>query len=163
MPGETLSIKVKPSEVRLRNGDDLEYAWEVDDPSLEPLFEKHLSKHSVGAYMLLERGVGKTFRAVRPRKDENLNLTERLELAEAKASHFEQTAKESGREIQIQKGIIEEAETTINRQKEETLSWMALSQWYQARSLQCSDVLGQMMMFLQGTMTELPEWHPTQG
>ena len=60
-----LGIQVKPSEVRLRpNEDDLKYAWKVDDPSLEPLFEKHLSKHSVGAYMQLYREVGQSFHAV---------------------------------------------------------------------------------------------------
>lgn len=60
-----LGIQVKPSEVRLRpSEDDLKYAWKVDDPSLEPLFEKHLSKHSVGAYMQLYREVGQSFHAV---------------------------------------------------------------------------------------------------
>lgn len=46
----------------------MHYRWQIDDPSLEPLFQKHLSKHSVGAYMLLHRGVGQKFRAVRPEK-----------------------------------------------------------------------------------------------
>lgn len=62
---ETLGIQVKPSEVRLRpNEDGLQYAWKVDDPSLESLFDKHLSKHSVGAYMQLYREVGQSFHAV---------------------------------------------------------------------------------------------------
>lgn len=42
---------MKPFEVRLKTADDeVPYAWQVDDPSLEPLFQKHLSKHLVGAY-----------------------------------------------------------------------------------------------------------------
>ena len=60
-----LGIQVKPSEVRLRSSEeDLRYTWKVDDPSLEPLFDKHLSKHSVGAYMQLYREVGQSFHAV---------------------------------------------------------------------------------------------------
>lgn len=66
--GETLGIKVKPSEVRLKTEDYLLYEWQIDDPALEPLFQKHLSKHSVGAYMLLHREVGQKFRAVHPEK-----------------------------------------------------------------------------------------------
>lgn len=66
--GETIGVKVKPSEVRLKKEDDLDYMWQIDDPSLEHLFQKHLSKHSVGAYMQLQREVGKTFRAIRPER-----------------------------------------------------------------------------------------------
>lgn len=62
---ETLAINVKPSKVRLKTiGTDVPYTWQIDDPSMEPLFEKHLSKHSVGAYMRLYREVGRSFRAV---------------------------------------------------------------------------------------------------
>jgi hypothetical protein len=50
--------------VRLKTEDECLYAWQIDDPSLEPLFQKHLSKHSVGAYMQLHREVGQKFRAV---------------------------------------------------------------------------------------------------
>jgi hypothetical protein len=56
--GETLGIEVQPSDVRLRSEEDMPYKWQIDDPALEPLFQKHLSKHSVRAYMLLQRGVG---------------------------------------------------------------------------------------------------------
>ena len=61
-----LGIQIKPSEVRLvrSSEEDLRYTWKVDDPSLEPLFDKHLSKHSVGAYMQLYREVGQSFHAV---------------------------------------------------------------------------------------------------
>lgn len=66
--GETLGIKVQPSAVRLKPEEDMHYRWQIDDPSLEHLFQKHLSKHSVGAYILLHNGAGKSFRAVLPEK-----------------------------------------------------------------------------------------------
>jgi hypothetical protein len=49
---KTLGIQVKPSEVRLTSNDeDLDYAWQINDASLEIVFRKNLSKHSVGVYM----------------------------------------------------------------------------------------------------------------
>lgn len=66
--GETLGIEVQPSDVRLKTEEDMPYKWQIDDPALEPLFQKHLSKHSVGTYILLHRRVGQTFYAVRPEK-----------------------------------------------------------------------------------------------
>jgi hypothetical protein len=60
---------VKPSEVRLKFGEDqAQYAWKFNDKSLVPLFDKHLSKHSVGAYMQLHREAGKGFCAVDPKE-----------------------------------------------------------------------------------------------
>jgi hypothetical protein len=53
---------LKPYEVRLKTHDaDVPYDWQVDDPLMKPLFQKHLSKHSVGAYMQLYREVGHSF------------------------------------------------------------------------------------------------------
>jgi hypothetical protein len=56
--GETLGVKVQPSEVRLKPEEDMLYRWKIKDPYLEPLFQKYLSKHSVGVYMLLQREAG---------------------------------------------------------------------------------------------------------
>jgi hypothetical protein len=55
---------VDPSEVRLKTEDECLYAWQIEDPSLKHLFQKHLSKHSIGAYMLLYREVGQKFCAI---------------------------------------------------------------------------------------------------
>ncbi|KAJ5660892.1 uncharacterized protein N7484_000264 [Penicillium longicatenatum] len=170
--GETIGIKVKPSEVRLKKEDDLDYMWQIDDPSLEHLFQKHLSKHSVGAYMQLQREVGKTFRAIRPEREvkrqieleliaslqaKNLNLTERLRSAENEASYHEASARDAQKEIGNQRSIIQEATMTIDRQQQEISNWIALSEWYQTRSIQCSDALGQLMVFLQGATPENTE------
>ncbi|KAA8644915.1 uncharacterized protein ATNIH1004_009126 [Aspergillus tanneri] len=65
--GESLGIQVKPSEVRLKAGDEYApYAWQIDDPSIKPLFDKQISKHSVGAYIALYQYVGRSFRAIHP-------------------------------------------------------------------------------------------------
>lgn len=62
---ETLRIRVKPSDVRLKppEGDRI-YAWKVQSLYLRPLFKKHLSKHSVGAYMQLCEEIGSGFYAI---------------------------------------------------------------------------------------------------
>ncbi|KAH1912219.1 hypothetical protein KXW47_008428, partial [Aspergillus fumigatus] len=62
---ESLGIHIKSSEVRLKVEEDAPYAWHIEDPSLEPLFSKQLSKHSVGVYMQLCAEVGRSFWAVR--------------------------------------------------------------------------------------------------
>lgn len=75
---ETIGIQVKPSEVRLRSSnEDSKYGWQIDDPSLEPLFEKHLSKHSVGAYMQLCREVGQSFYAIHYGSIQQVNCSQR--------------------------------------------------------------------------------------
>jgi hypothetical protein len=60
---ENLGMVVEPAQVRLiTTADDL-YSWKVL-PGKEHLFEKQLSKHSIGAYMELFRDVGDSFEAV---------------------------------------------------------------------------------------------------
>ncbi|KAI9767656.1 MAG: hypothetical protein M1840_005527 [Geoglossum simile] len=58
-----LGIPIEPMQVRLITGVDDSYTWKVL-PEKTHLFEKHLSKHSIGAYMELCRGVGISFEAV---------------------------------------------------------------------------------------------------
>jgi delta 1-pyrroline-5-carboxylate dehydrogenase len=65
LPAESLGIHIKSSEVRLKVEEDAPYAWHIEDPSLEPLFSKQLSKHSVGVYMQLCAEVGRSFWAIR--------------------------------------------------------------------------------------------------
>ena len=58
-----LGISIEPAEVRLitRAGDP--YTWRIL-PEKQYLFEKHLSKHSIGAYRELCQEVGISFEAV---------------------------------------------------------------------------------------------------
>jgi hypothetical protein len=58
-----LGISIEPTQVRLITGAEDPYAWKVL-PEKKHLFEKHMSKHSIGAYMELWRGVGVSFEAV---------------------------------------------------------------------------------------------------
>ena len=56
-------MKIDPSEVRLITSEKDAYGWQRL-PEAEPLFTKHLSDHSVGAYRRICEGVGRTFEAV---------------------------------------------------------------------------------------------------
>ena len=58
-----LGISVEPAEVRLITKADDPYTWRIL-PEKQYLFEKHLSKHSIGAYRELCREVGVSFEAV---------------------------------------------------------------------------------------------------
>ena len=58
-----LGLSIQPAEVRLITGPDDAYAWQTL-PEKRHLFCKQLSKHSIGAYRELCRGVGVWFEAV---------------------------------------------------------------------------------------------------
>lgn len=59
----TLGLTIEPSQVRLITHPDDSYTWKAL-PEIQHLFEKQLSKHSVGAYAELYRGVGISFEAI---------------------------------------------------------------------------------------------------
>lgn len=75
-----LAITIEPAEVRLITSADDPYTWQIL-PEKEHLFKKHLSKHSIGAYRELCRGVGVSFEAVLAPESSNAGeikpLTER--------------------------------------------------------------------------------------
>lgn len=72
---ENLGIFIEPSQVRLITSADDPYTWKFL-PGKEHLFKKHLSKHSIRAYMELWRGVGVSFEAVPASKpNECVNLS----------------------------------------------------------------------------------------
>lgn len=58
-----LGLSIEPAEVRLITGADDLYTWQRL-PEKNHLFKKQLSKHSIGAYRELCRGVGVSFEAV---------------------------------------------------------------------------------------------------
>ena len=58
-----LGILIEPAEVRLITSSNDPYTWHRL-PDKQHLFEKHLSKHSIGAYRELCRGIGVSFEAV---------------------------------------------------------------------------------------------------
>lgn len=57
-----LGISIQPAEVRLITRADDPYTWRIL-PEKQYLFQKHLSKQSVGAYREICREVGKSFEA----------------------------------------------------------------------------------------------------
>ncbi|KAJ5649192.1 uncharacterized protein N7484_002915 [Penicillium longicatenatum] len=130
--GETLGIKVEPSEVRLKNEDDLGYTWQIYDLSLEPIFQKSLSKHSENEK---DRGVDFISKLLA----ENLDLAEKLRRVQDEASRHENAALEGEEEIRDQKSVIREAQMTVHLQQQDILKWMATSEWYRARCLKVSD------------------------
>ncbi|KAL4888216.1 hypothetical protein BDV59DRAFT_196628 [Aspergillus ambiguus] len=173
---ETLGIQVKPSEVRLRGGEDaLKYTWKIEDPSLEPLFDKHMSKHSVGAYMQLYREVGHSFYAVHSdgqtkQRTQPLVVPSELDRLQEDNSRLEEEVKqlrkanealvsakcEAEDEVQTQKSIIREAQMTIHLHQQDIQSWMAVAECYQMSCIRCSDALGQIIAFAQGVQSEIP-------
>jgi hypothetical protein len=83
-----------------------------------------------------------------------LSLKQKLKIAEEKACRNEIAAREAQLEVGVQSSTIKEAQMTIYLYQQDILSWKALSEWYQIRCLQCSDFLGQVMNYLQGTPSE---------
>ena len=73
--GNNLGILIEPMQVRLITDVDDSYAWKVL-PEKKHLFTKHLSKHSIRAYMELWREVGISFEAVLVSGSEQRNLEE---------------------------------------------------------------------------------------
>lgn len=60
-----LGLEVDPAQVRLIPAEEDPYEWNVQ-AGYENLFEKHLSKLSIGPLMRLCRGIGIFFHAARP-------------------------------------------------------------------------------------------------
>lgn len=109
-------------------------------------------------------GIAETSQHIRKQTDlnliaqlqaENLNLTEKLRSIEDKAYRGEQAAIQAADEIESQRHTIQELQMTVHVQKQDLLNWMALCEWYEVRSLQCSDVLRQLMAFMQGDSSTL--------
>ncbi|CAG8233148.1 unnamed protein product [Penicillium salamii] len=159
-------MEVKPSEVRLKVSDgDGMYKWKLENKFLRPLFEKHLSKHSVGAYMQLCEELGSGFRAILtehqeqdssaeeiPRlQQEVIDLTKKLDLAHEQILRQKQTALDANAEIQEKDLIIRESETAIQNQMTEIEQWTLYSESLHSRCLQGSDYLMQALQLLQGT------------
>jgi hypothetical protein len=82
---------------------------------------------------------------------ENASLAEKLRVVQDKALQYEEAATQAEAEIKDQKSIIREAQMTIHIHQQEISNWMAIAEWYQIKCSQCSNVLGQMMAFLQET------------
>ena len=78
-----LGISIEPAEVRLITSANDPYTWQILAEK-EHLFKKNLSKHSIGAYRELCRGVGVSFEAILA--PESSNAVERKALEERRGA-----------------------------------------------------------------------------
>ncbi|PYI23220.1 hypothetical protein BO99DRAFT_465866 [Aspergillus violaceofuscus CBS 115571] len=163
---ETLGLSVKPGNVRLKAEDGIQYAWHVDDISLRHLFDKHLSKHSVGAYQRLCSEVGQSFWAIynEPTKKEDLARSEEIEHLEQEKKILVEKLAEANTKIaelldkiesvEAQRDSLEESISKSNQtlllHQEEAQRWMTISDYYQNSFLYVSDALAHVVTYLQG-------------
>ncbi|KAL4861087.1 hypothetical protein BDV12DRAFT_191311 [Aspergillus spectabilis] len=180
---ETLGIQVMPSEVRLLECEDMRYSWKISDPSLNLLFKRHLSKHSVRAYMRLYHEVGKSFYAthqvitdpvdqplcantdeevpeldeeycMQQLIDENARLAEELERINKKAKTLEDAKVLAENNMDAQEVKLQEVQAAINFHQQDAQQWMAVAQTYQNSCIQCSNALSQLINFTEGIQSQ---------
>ncbi|KAF4229282.1 hypothetical protein CNMCM8980_006352 [Aspergillus fumigatiaffinis] len=171
---ETLGVRVSSSDIRLKTEEDTPYAWHIDDPSLQPLFEKQLSKHSTGVYMHLCAELGRSFWAILPEsqlnnslppssvkqvtvlKDENAALLEELEKFRRRTEEEEQLRKALEEEVATLKVLIDDSIATIKASGEEIERWKSTAEYYQTSCFRCSDTLDQVITVLQDCKSGIP-------
>lgn len=76
---------------------------------------------------------------------------EKLKVVEEQNLLQESAIESAKAEIQDQRSIIEEDQKTIALFQESCQRWMELTEYYQLKCSQCSNALGQIVQFLQGT------------
>ncbi|KAL4924641.1 uncharacterized protein BDV17DRAFT_295275 [Aspergillus undulatus] len=182
---ETLGIEVTPTEVRLLEAEDMRYSWKVKEPSLNLIFQKNLSKHSVRAYMRLYNEVGKSFHATEreitspvgstpPATDtdesspepseeiciqklieENTRLAEDLDVMTKKAKAVEEARVLAENNIKIQEVMLQEAQAAISFHQHDAQQWMAVAETYQNSCIQCSNALSQLINLTEGIQSRV--------
>ncbi|KAF2182670.1 hypothetical protein K469DRAFT_669658 [Zopfia rhizophila CBS 207.26] len=126
---ENLGFSIDPSQVRLITGPDDPYEWSYLHEKRH-LFEKHLSKHTLRAYLELYNGVGKSFEAVSTNVSDHIptnsgfseasvSFATKIEQQEQSYKVLEQeyarVAEESGR---WQKRAIDESQLRVKAEEE---------------------------------------------
>ncbi|GMG01318.1 unnamed protein product [Aspergillus oryzae] len=119
------------------------YAWHIDNDELKPLFEKQLSKHSVGAYMKLYVEVGHSFWAVRSQHGEKLKLSEEY------SAEVSQRKTELEFEVSNLQDAINASNSIISNYQQEIQQWTSTVKYYEAYCHQCTDELNQVISSLQ--------------
>ncbi|KAH8431447.1 NADPH oxidase family protein [Aspergillus melleus] len=163
---EATGCPIKPSAVRLKATEELNYIWKIDDPAIKPLFDKHLSKHSTGAYIQLCQEVGNSFHALScdslqsqlskesladqldQAVGEKTELEARLETVEKHLITLQQSKIELEGEVRNQKSINQMA-------VQETQHWMSMAEYYHYESLRYSEALEQILSFAQSVRSDL--------
>ncbi|THC91233.1 hypothetical protein EYZ11_009313 [Aspergillus tanneri] len=146
---KTLGINIKPSQVRLRIEDDTQYRWHVNDPRIEELFDKQLSKHSGQPGLPLQEQLD-TLRS------EHTALIEELEHAKRHVADSNQENERMACEISSLQGKLIEMNTSIAAYQKDIDRWKALAEYYQNGFCQWSDGISQISRFLQNLKAEVP-------
>ncbi|CAG8902310.1 unnamed protein product [Penicillium egyptiacum] len=182
---DELGLKVHPSHVRLKSiNDDTPYTWKILDQGLLPLFQRHLSKHSIGSYKQLCSEIGKTFHVigkhgagkiiespchsdiqgidrVQSQSPDILLRTERsqivYELEEAKRNTIAEEKKRMLAETKVQYLMkrLEEAQNTIQYHQEEIQQWKVIAEYYQSSVSRCSNSLQEVITLLYGVQADV--------
>jgi hypothetical protein len=182
---EMTGIQITPIEVRLLETEDLGYSWRIKDASLNILFRKHLSKHSVRAYMRLYHEVGKSFCAtsreamhksgltppcsesegsvleqrdvnrIQELTDENTRLAEELGRMKEEARILAQAKTLAENEAKNREIMLQEAQATIQFHQQDAQQWMAVAETYQASCIQCSDALRRLIDLAEGAQSHV--------
>ncbi|KAL4802847.1 hypothetical protein BDV18DRAFT_163807 [Aspergillus unguis] len=176
---EHIGLQVDPDEVRLQPDDETHYAWQIDDLDLKPIFDKSLSKHSVGAYVELCSEVGKSFRAVNrdqvgkavrsTRERVQILEEEKIELENAMGNATEQSQALRDEKVELEKQLRDAAkqvtemeqaivalENKVNEHQKEAKEWMSVAECYERTYTQCSTGLNQAILFLQTVCADTP-------
>jgi hypothetical protein len=182
---EMTGIQVTPTEVRLLETEDLGYSWKIKDASLNVLFRKHLSKHSVRAYMRLYHEVGKSFCAtardttdkpgltplctesegivleqrdvnrIQELTNENVRLAEELGRMKEEARILAQAKTLAENEAKNRETMLQEAQATIQFHQQDAQQWMAVAETYQTSCIQCSDALRRLINLAEGAQSHV--------
>ncbi|PYH99483.1 hypothetical protein BO71DRAFT_405399 [Aspergillus ellipticus CBS 707.79] len=145
---DTLGLAIKALDIRLKPIESgRPYSWQIDNPKLLPLFEKHLSKHSVGAYIQLCKSLKHDFRAVRMEiiQDNDASVTpqkriEELVIELKETQNRLHAYEESNAALEInaksQETALNDANLTIYLQQQELEYWMGISEMHRVKRLQ---------------------------
>ncbi|KAF9882929.1 hypothetical protein FE257_004885 [Aspergillus nanangensis] len=127
---DTLEIDIKPCDVRLKTDNETPYEWHVEDPRIQELFDRQLSKHSVNAFIVLTEEVGHSFWAktsqptlkeqLKAVQAQNLALVERLANAETEVAGRVRDADNLEQKLRI-------ANSTIENSRQEIQRWMSMA------------------------------------
>lgn len=92
LPEQSLNFDIDPADIRLLPAKDDPYRWQPV-PDKAYLFDKHLSRLSIGPLMELCKEVGKSFRAVSPSVDaaKAAPFLEQSQRKESQRSHGKET------------------------------------------------------------------------
>ncbi|KAI9776363.1 MAG: hypothetical protein M1839_000443 [Geoglossum umbratile] len=180
-----IGISIEPSQVRLITCVDDPYNWTFL-PEKWHLFGKHLSKHSIGAYMELCRDVGISFEAVAagastqctaqvkqddaPPSQPDVSFLAKIQQLEAENSRLtselnqwqEQAVRESElkghteEEVNQLQSALQAAQTDIQQMRHEINNWALTADFFRKSTIKSCRGLNEAFLLLEKLKLELP-------